>query len=629
MDKIKKGLVTFLLFLFPLFFLTTTQEFFVTNKLYLLCFGVLILLSISTIEFLQSKKFVFIKTPFDIPLGLFILASGLSIIVSSPNKIGALFNTNFGFLEIFAVSILYYYASRFWNSQDRPLQILSISSLFLSIITIIFFFQPFKNIALPNYLEFLKNSAFNPIGGQLDLVMFLGFFMIFGAVKIYKQTIADKQNSFTFYLISTFLCFIALSFSLFTLLKPYGQGASQSLQNIQLPPLRLSWFAAAETLKNPVTALFGVGIDNYSSMFTKVKDFIYVQSPLWQINSFSLARSTMLHIFTETGILGFFAFLLILYSHLRQANRESRLLIYLVILTAILFPPSLTLLLLLFMLLAASINVPEKHEYSYQFSSLFPFVITINLFFLALLIGSFYFLGRAYASEYFFKSSLFAYVNNDAKHLYDSQRNAIVLNPYIERFRINFSQTNMTISNNIAAKITNQSINQTEPSEKAPQLTEQERQVITQAIQAAISEAKAAVTLNPQKAQNWENLATIYRNIILVIQGADSWTVSSYQRAIVLDPQNPIYRLNLGGVYYQLGNFDEAVKLFEQSIVLKSDWPNAHYNLAWALYKKNDYQKAATEMQNALSFLDEKTDSTDYQRAKKELEEFKTKLSKP
>ena len=55
-----------------------------------------------------------------------------------------------------------------------PQQIISI---ILSLITIIFFFQPFKNISLPQNLIFLKNPGFTPLGNQLDLAIFLGFFV--------------------------------------------------------------------------------------------------------------------------------------------------------------------------------------------------------------------------------------------------------------------------------------------------------------------------------------------------------------------------------------------------------------------------------------------------------------------
>ena len=45
-------------------------------------------------------------------------------------------------------------------------------------------------------------------------------------------------------------------------------------------------------------------------------------------------------------------------------------------------------------------------------------------------------------------------------------------------------------------------------------ITEQDRQTITQAIQASISEGKTVVSLNPQKADGWQGLAVIYLNII-------------------------------------------------------------------------------------------------------------------
>jgi tetratricopeptide (TPR) repeat protein len=247
----------------------------------------------------------------------------------------------------------------------------------------------------------------------------------------------------------------------------------------------------------------------------------------------------------------------------------------------------------------------------------------IVLFSFIFLTGFGYLLGRSYLAEIYFKKALDGIVKNDAKQGYENMRKAIILNPYIERFRLNFSQLNLLLANNIAAKANQQPQGK---NQKPYQLTEQDRQNISQAIQAAIAEGKAAVTLNPQKALNWENLAQIYRNIINTAQGADVWTISAYQRAIVSDPQNPIYRLNLGGVYYSLGNYEEAAKIFEQAVILKPDWPNAYYNLAWANFQKQKYQEAVSAMENVIRLLDPKKDKADYDKVKKELEEFKKKL---
>jgi len=258
----------------------------------------------------------------------------------------------------------------------------------------------------------------------------------------------------------------------------------------------------------------------------------------------------------------------------------------------------------------------------FDLSFLLPLYLVIVLFSFIFLTGFGYILGRSYLAEIYFKKALDGVVKNDAKQAYENMRQAIILNPYIERFRLNFSQLNLLLSNNIAAKASQPQ----EKDKKPSQLSEQDRQNISQAIQAAIAEGKAAISLNPQKAQNWENLAQIYQNIINIAQGADVWTISSYQRAIVADPQNPVYRLNLGGVYYSLGNFEEASKIFEQAVILKPDWPNAYYNLAWANFQKQKYQEAVSAMENVIKLLDPKKDKNDYEKAKKELEEFKKKL---
>ena len=673
-------------FLFPLFFLPATQEFFVTNKLYLLAFSALFLLLISTIKIAVTKKISWQKGAFDNLLVLFLLSLAISIILSSPNKIQALLNPNFGFLTFFSLTILYFYLSRFslnlhqsssistnlhksphlyqspisTNPHKSPLisnylyLSLSLSSFLLSLFTIIFFFQPFKNVDLPQYLQFLKNPSFTPIGSQLDLAIFLGFFLIYGLTRIFGKTQINTNNKrintdnpwssmFLYLWLSVIL--IALSLTLYSLIKPISTNLNQSpsISNL-LPPFRLSWYAAVEILKNPKTAFFGIGVDNFASIFTRVKDIAYNQSNLWQVFSFNFSRSAILHLFTETGILGLLVFSLLIFSVLKQLiftnlnqspsisiNLNKSLLISFIYLLICLFifPPSLITWFLLFLVMAelSSINVinhVSTQTDEIDLTNVLPFYIAIILSSFAFIIGVSYLVGRSYLAEIYFKKALDGIVKNDAKKAYENMRQAIILNPYIERFRLNFSQLNLLLANNIAAKASQQPQGK---NQKPYQLTEQDRQNISQAIQAAIAEGKAAaVILNPQKAQNWENLAQIYQNIINIAQGADVWTVSSYQRAIVADPQNPVYRLNLGGVYYSLGNFEEASKIFEQAVILKPDWPNAYYNLAWANFQKQKYQEAVSAMENVIKLLDPKKDKNDYDKAKKELEEFKKKL---
>ncbi len=601
-----------LIFLFPLFFLTNTQEFFITNKFYLLVFGALLLLLITSIQILVTKKIVWQKSSFDNLLILFLVAVGVSTVIISPNKIQALLNPNFGLVAILALVILYFYLSREKNFHLES-NIYHLISIIVSIVAIIFFFDPFKNANLPQTLQFLKTANFTPLGSRLDLAIFLGFFVTLGLGKI-----ISKEKKLALNLFVWFINFVALFLTIFTLVRPAS--------SIQLPPFKLSWFAAVEILKNPLTAFFGVGVDNFSAIFTQVKDVLYNQSVNWQIGSFSVSRSAVLHVFTETGVLGLLTFGLILFSLIKatllrsssSAGQTIKFVICYLLFVILFFPPSLVTWFLLILVITeiSKINDQPSNIQSFDFSNLMPVYLGLGIFSIIIVVFSGYFLGRSYLAEAAFKKSIDGYLTNNGKLVYDNQRQAIIFNPYIERFRTNFSQTNLLIANNIASKA------------KDNKLSEQNRQTITQAIQAAISEAKAAVSLNSQKASNWENLAVIYRNVINVAQGADLWTISAYQRAIVTDPQNPNYRLGLGGVHYSLGNWDEAGKLFEQAVSLKPNWPNAYYNLAWANYQKKDYPKAVNALENALKLIDPTKDKADYDRAKTELDEFKTKLPK-
>jgi len=625
--NIKLILISIIVFLFPLFFLPTTQEFFITNKLYLLAFGGLALLLFSLGELLVSRKFVWQKNMFDGPVVLFLLTIILSIVINSPNKIQAFLNPNSGLVVFGSLALMYFYLSRNTNAirQLSAITVLSLSSFVLSLVTIVFFFQPFKSVALSQPIQFLKSPSFNLMGNQLDLAIVLGFFVLYAIIQIIKNEEAKKKVSlpYVLLLISNLL---ALALTVYTLLKP-AEGSNQ--QAFLLTPFNLSWYAAVEVLKNPLSAFFGVGVDNFASMFTRVKDVLYNQSPLWQINSFTVSRSAVLHIFTETGLFGIVAFAILVYGGLKKAIALKRFSFEVVafgfvILMMVVFPPSLPVFFLFFFTLSLLAKDSHHEAKTFDLSELMPFYLGFIVLSVVLIGGAGYFLGRSYMSEYDFKRALDGITRNNLKDLYDNERQAIIVNPFIERYRINFAQTNLLIANNIASKLTQQSADKKQPA----QLSEQDRQTVAQAIQAAIAEAKAAVSLNPQKASNWENLAVIYRNILNVAQGADVWTISAYQRAIVLDPQNSLYRLNLGGVYYSMNNYDEATKLFEQSVSLKPDWPNAHYNLSWSSYQKGDYQRAVSEMQNVVSLLNPERDKNDFQKAQKDLEEFKKKLPK-
>lgn len=641
-QTVKSFILLALVFLVPLFFLPITQEFFVTNKLYLLAFGSALLVAISTIEFLITKKLVWVRGMFDSVAILFVFALALSILLSSPNKVQAVLNPNFGLAVLLSLTVFYFYLARHFK---KTLDVLSISALVVAVIALVFFLNPLKSVNLPSSLGFLKTEGFNTLGGILDLALFLGFFVALQIGKIVSRKNGDESNGSAKALLPSILTLVvtgtALAVSIFMIVKP----SAGSQNALIFPPLSVSWYAAVEILKNPISALFGVGVDNFSSIFAGVKDAAYNASPLWQIQSFNASRSTVLHILAEVGIFGIVAFGLLLLSLIREvmqkAKQHPNTTSYLfgvgyLVAAAVLFPPSFIIFFLLFVMLAviAQGRSTDINTTNVNLSNLLPVYLGTAIIAFVIVGGASYLLSRTYMAEYSYKSALNGIAANNIQVLYENQRQAIVLNPYIERFRVNFAQTNLLIANNIAQKAQQSAGNATEGSvanagqQAQAQLSDQDKQTITQAIQASIAEAKAAAALNPAKAVNWENLANIYRNVLFVAQGADNWTISAYQRAIVLDPQNPMYRISLGGVFFSLQNYDEAAKMFEQATALKPDWSNAHYNLAWALSKKGDAQRAVNEMQSVLSLLDPKKDEADFKKAQQDLEELKKLLPK-
>lgn len=625
-EKVTSLLTKLLLFATPLFFLPITREFVLISKMYFFIYGVVILLLLSFIYMVVSRKVVWHKDVMVNGLFLFVIAAALSVVIMSPNKIQALFLPYFGFVSIVALGIYYLYLHAVSRVEKTAvLSYLSISGFIASIISIVFFVQPFRSVELPATLTFLQNPLFNTVGSQIDFLIFLGFVICAMVASFLEMRQVSKaatnhahgkksKTSVFFYLFFTSIIIAAI-------LQIYQIGRTVVVDgnSLILPPFSTSWYAAIEILKNPITALFGVGLGNFAAIFTQVKPAAYNLTDLWQISSFNVSRSVFFHILTETGILGLMGLGFILtnvFKAIKSVHKSAAVLMIYMIAVFLFFPPSFMVMFLFIVALAYfAVFIPRKEEATYMadLGKVMPVYISSILLFLVFILGITYYTSVTFASEVIFKRGLDAITANNVQDLYTLQQRAIIINPYNEEFRKSFSQTNLIIANNLASK-------------EASEITDLDRETITQAIQASIAEAKAAVTLNPQKVSNWQYLGSIYRNILNVAQGADVWTVATYQRAILLDPQNPVYRLELGGVYYLLESYDDAQRLFEQAVTLKPDWANAHYNLAWTYFRQENYEAAVRQMEQVLTLTDREESKADYEQAQKDLAEFRASL---
>jgi tetratricopeptide (TPR) repeat protein len=374
-----------------------------------------------------------------------------------------------------------------------------------------------------------------------------------------------------------------------------------------LLPFSTSWAIAVESFKNWRFFLLGVGPNSFLDAFLQFRPASYNLTNLWSIR-FGFASNYYLHLLTTVGILGLLSFGYLVWKVIKTRPAFSIQYSVFSILVLFLFLPVNFLLLFVFYIMIALLatNLPTK-EYS-ESSKIAAWSIFIPT--VLVILTSFYFFGRVYAAEIYFQKSLLAINRNDGNQAYNLQIKAISLNPFYDFYHLAYSQTNILLANALAQK---------------SDLSDQDRQNITVLIQQAIKEAKTAVTLNKNKATNWENLANIYRQLLNFAQGADQWTISSLTQAIKLDPVNPDLKLTLGGIYYALKNYDEAIRWFQQAVDIKPNFANGYYNLSWAYKEKGDFQKAHEAMQTTLSLVP--TDSGDYNKARNELDELAKKLT--
>lgn len=172
----------------------------------------------------------------------------------------------------------------------------------------------------------------------------------------------------------------------------------------------------------------------------------------------------------------------------------------------------------------------------------------------------------------------------------------------------------------------------------------------------AINLAKKATDLNPRESLNWNNLGSVYQNLLGLVGGVDALSAEAYQKAANLRPGDPTFYneignlylaesqmllqaasgnanatqlkqqattalalaetnfkkavdmstnyglaiYNLGIVYDQEGKLADAIKQLEKIAPFNSDQPNLLFELGLLYYRNGDKDKAFTTLQQVL-----------------------------
>jgi Tfp pilus assembly protein PilF len=219
---------------------------------------------------------------------------------------------------------------------------------------------------------------------------------------------------------------------------------------------------------------------------------------------------------------------------------------------------------------------------------------------------------RPVMADYYWRESLTATVKNDATGAYNNQIKAIGMNPNLADYRAMYSQTNLALARSYFEV------------PQGEEMTEENKQKASTLIQQAVREAQAAVGLDQKMSGYWVNLGSVYRSLIGLIDNTFDWSIQSYQQAAVFDPVNPNIKMELGSLAYGAKDYASAERYFEDAVNAKPNLANAWYNWAYAAKQQNKIQEAVTRLDQSVKLVP--ADSADYEKANKELTEWKKEL---
>lgn len=119
----------------------------------------------------------------------------------------------------------------------------------------------------------------------------------------------------------------------------------------------------------------------------------------------------------------------------------------------------------------------------------------------------------------------------------------------------------------------------------------------------AIQILNKAVELNPNNPIPYENLATAYAKT-----GEIEKAIFFMEKALELEPSIPWFYSRLASFYYQKGNLDQAEASCRKAIFLYYNFFEAHYMLGKIYHQQGDAEQAVTELQESLRIAPEKVD---------------------
>lgn len=603
--------------LFPIFFLTITTDYFTFPKQILVVFASLALLLLWGVKALAERKVTVLMNPLNIPVLIFAVIIALSTFFSISRQ-DALIQA----LPLILLCVFFFTTVNFVQEKSS-FMIVVLSLLIGTGVSAVLSILSYLNIYILPF-EAVKNQGFNTFGSPVQYIAFLLPLLVLCASSLYdilrrrRFSALTKDYSHIVQLVTAALFVVGI-------VIVFIQIFASAQKPILLPfnhGFQVAFAAISQDTQRIIQSLLvGSGYGTFAADFTRFIAPTFNSYSFWNL-TFSFSSSYLLELLSTTGILGFLSFIFIFINFIRsraRANNPLFLATLTVFILSLVIPFSFSVVFLLFILLALFVS-HRSIENARGFEPVTLNMVTLRqglfsvsegsgkskenlivptLILALAVIGTVFVLFYLTGSGSTPRKGYLALISSDMKFAksftpdalrsgtdtYNLQTQAITEYPYRSDYYRLFSQINLALAANLVS------------AQQGKEPSQDVQNNIIALLQQSINSARQAVTLSAFTSINWQNLGQIYRNLIGVGQNAEQFAVASYNQAIALNPSNPGLRIELGGIYYQLKQWDLAQNQFTIATQLKPDYANAYYNLGHVLEEKGDLANALPQYQ--------------------------------
>lgn len=604
LENYLRNIPSLIFFLVPVFFLTNSIDPFALNKFYLVNVIATISIVVWAIRNVLTNKISITLSPATTSLFLLIVVHLASTYFMSPTKVLSLTGITTLLVSCFLIHLSYTSV----ETNQRSLEISKLSLLASTIIVslhTVFQYFGLNEILFPSQIISQKNI--NLTGSLMSGLIFTVPIIVGLVTETIKLAETNKK------VINIIITSILATATTINLLNFYSP-TNRSLPGL---PLSTSWSIALDIFKYPGTALIGTGPENYLQSFTRLRPAnLNLNDNLWNIR-FSESGSLFLTFVTTTGLLGGFFLIYPFFKHIRiqlkkntnkSENHFFTATLITFFLTIFFTPVGITSIIVSFTILGILAQSQRDTNPStvkplhlslsndgQSENTLSKFLPLGSLIILITLLATYWnFGGRFYfATIKIYQANKIA--NIDLSESFKKQVEAQQLNPYDSTYSIILSKTYQQMALFYLQK-------------QSP--TENDKKNSTEMMQRSIDSARLAAKIDPFNVLVWENLSTIYQSFMFSAEGANNLAIAHLAQAISLDPTNPRLRLQLGILYYNLQDKDQAIKLISQASELKPNWYLPYENLYRIYKEEKNFAKAKAYLEQSLKNLDNNSETS-------------------